>query len=214
MLCECERFAQCNLMKFNVKKSVISVFRRRRSACPARPNFFLGGSVLLVKESICHLGSLFSDVRDDKVSIEKRMKKFYAAVHTVVGRLGRACREEELWKRVMDVQLLSVLSFGSHLWDLSEVSSCHLLATAWRKGIRKGLALKYQASISTRLGVWFQEGYEKIHRAVHSANEMVRGIALASQYTGHSIVWRSVRSRYKIKGLCCFTYEELKSILH
>ena len=60
MLCECERFAQCNLMKFNVKKSVISVFRRRRSACSASPNFFLGGSVLLVKESICHLGWLFS----------------------------------------------------------------------------------------------------------------------------------------------------------
>ena len=45
-----------------------------------------------VMESLCHLGSLWNDVRS-----------------------GRASREEDVWKRVLDVQSFPVLSYGGHL---------------------------------------------------------------------------------------------------
>ena len=115
MLDVCESFVQDNLLKFNVNKSVVTVFRRRRLADPGNPRFVIDSGVLPIKESLCHLGSLWSNVRNDMVSAEKRTKKFYAAVNAVVCRLRGASREEDVWRKVLDVQLFPVLSYGSHL---------------------------------------------------------------------------------------------------
>ena len=151
MLDVCDSFVQDNLLKFNVNKSVVTVFRRRRLADPGNPRFVIDSGVLPVKESLCHSGSLLSNVRNDMVSAEKRTKKFYAAVNAVVCRLRGASREEDVWKKVLDVQLFPVLSYGSHLWDLRKISLCHLLDSTWRKAIRKGLGMGFRDSISDRL---------------------------------------------------------------
>ena len=82
----------------------------------------IDSGVLPIKESLCHLGSLWSNVRNDMVSAEKRTKKFYAAVNAVVCRLRGASREEDVWKKVLDVQLFPVLSYGTvaSLWGTLE----------------------------------------------------------------------------------------------
>ena len=50
MLDVCESFVQDNLLKFNVNKSVVTVFRRRRLADPGNPRFVIDSGVLPVKE--------------------------------------------------------------------------------------------------------------------------------------------------------------------
>lgn len=221
MLGVCESFVRNNLLKFNVEKSVVTVFRRRRLADPGNLRFVIDSGVLPVKESFCHLGSLWSERRSDVISVEKRIKKFYAAVNAVVCRLRGASREEDVWKKVLDIQLFPVLSYGSHMWDFTKISVCNMLNSAWRKAIRKGLGMGFRDSISDRLKGWFKEATEKmlreqalfLHRALYSGNAVVRGIALATQRTRSSRVWTSVRKRLGLIGLCQYRYHELKSIL-
>ena len=80
MLNVCENFVHANLLKFKVKKSVATLFnQRRRLINPGNLEFVIEGGVLPIMESLCHLGALQSDVRNDMISVEKRTKKFYAA---------------------------------------------------------------------------------------------------------------------------------------
>ena len=59
------------------------MFKRRRLAVSVSLKLCLNGSVLAIKELICHLGSLLSGVRDDLVSVECRMN-FYTAANILL----------------------------------------------------------------------------------------------------------------------------------
>ena len=65
---------------------------------------------------------------------------FFAAVNSVVSRLGGTCLNDDTWKKIVDTQLFPILSFGSHLWNLEKTSLSKTVDTCYRKGIRRGLA--------------------------------------------------------------------------
>ena len=57
------------MLKFKAKKSVETLSKRRRLVNPGNPEFVIEGGVLPIKESLCHLGALKSDVRNDMISV-------------------------------------------------------------------------------------------------------------------------------------------------
>ena len=80
----------------------------------------------------------------------------------------------------MDAALFPVLTYGSHLWDLSRSTIAQNVNQAYRKGIRRGLCTRKRDSVRDRLGEWFVEAVEKvklktlyIKRALHSVNTLV-----------------------------------------
>ena len=95
--------------------AIITVFCKGSTCCES-PVFHLGDQHLSVTTSVLHLGVMFNSVRNDNVSVERRLRKLFAATNAVLGRLGRACNEEKTWRTVLNRQLFPVLVYGSHLW--------------------------------------------------------------------------------------------------
>ena len=59
--------------------------------------------------------------------------------------------------RIVDTQLYPVLAFGSHLWDFEKSVLCTTVDRAYRRGIRRGLGMRFQDSIRNRFPDWFTE---------------------------------------------------------
>ena len=100
-----------------------------------------------VTHQFIHLGCLFSEERDVTASVKALIGKFYGAANAVIGRIGALSRDEEIWRQVMMRQLLPVLSYGSHLWNLKSRKVCKLVDSAWRRVTRKGLGIGYTKSV-------------------------------------------------------------------
>ena len=120
---------------------------------------------------------------------------------------------DETWMRIVDVQLLLILLYGCHLWDMESSTTVRSVNTAFRKGVRRGLGMNSRDSLHDRLE-GFQEASDKIRRfqllflkrSVHAKNELVQTLALRC-YEDRS---RSiVRGRYT--NLFAVSYKELKS---
>ena len=210
MLSICERFVKENMLKFNLKKSMIAVFCN--GSTRASPEFHLDGQRLSTTDSVLHLENMFNSDRNDNFSVERRLRKLFAATNAVLGKLGGACKEEKTWRTVLDKQLFPVLAYGNHLWCFEKKCTCHAVNTAWRKVIRKGFGMNSRDSVCERCATWFVEASEKMkreqllfcHRSLHSLNELVQNVA----WSYH--LWKSTRRRYTSFSLCTMNYKDLK----
>ena len=88
------------------------------------------------------------------VPLEFRVQKFYVAANAVMGKLGLVCRNVEVWKTILERQLLPVLSYA---WRLNNKSVRDAVNTAWRRVIRTVLGMKRSDSVKEKLGSWFNE---------------------------------------------------------
>ena len=105
-------------------------------------------------------------------------------VDAVLGQIGGVCRSDKVWLKIVDMKLLPVLAFGSHLgnYDRSDVS-CMVNQAFW-KGVRCGLGMRKYESILGRLKDGFQEAMTRakdmklkyLQRAGQSVNYLVRGL--------------------------------------
>ena len=105
--------------------------------------------------SISLLVVILSDVCGDDISMERGIRKLFAATSAVLGILGGGCAEEKTWRTILD-RLFPVLAYGSHLWNLNKKSTFHTLDNAWRKVVRKELRMSSHDSIKERCtpGLW------------------------------------------------------------
>lgn len=192
MLNICQRFTQEHGLLFNSKKSVATTFVRSRHVRVADPEFILAGNALSHKTEFRHLGLLVDSRYRDSVSVEDRIRKFFSAVNGVVSRLGGCCYNDGVWLKLVESQLLPILSFGSHLWSIEKPSIARLVNTAYRKGVRRGLGMSQRDSISERLGSRFVEASEVIEsgkekylaRAVNSPSRLVMTFARVKSLKG------------------------------
>ena len=89
--------------------------------------------------------------------------------------------------RIVDVQLLPILLYGCHLWDMESSTTVRSVNTAFRKGVRRGLWMKSRDSLHDRQK-GFEEASVKIRRlqllfskrSVHAKNEIGQTLALLS----------------------------------
>ena len=89
MLDACSHFVDARLLKFNVKKSAVTVFRRmKRSMGSVCSEFRLCGQVLPVSDNLKHLGIVSRFDGKDTSMVESRMRKFYAAAKCSNGKVG------------------------------------------------------------------------------------------------------------------------------
>ena len=62
--------------------------------------------MLLLWNWVCrhfnHLGVLFDSRCRDQVTINARKRKFFAAMNSVVSRLGGTCLNDDTWKKIVD----------------------------------------------------------------------------------------------------------------
>ena len=224
MLDACSHFVDARLLKFNVKKSAVTVFRRmKRSMGSVCAEFRLCGQVLPVSDNLKHIGIVSRFDGKDTSMVESRVRKFYAAANAAMGKLGIVCRDVEVWKIILERQLFPVLSYGCHLWRLNIRYVRDTVNTAWRRVIRKGLGMKWGDSVKEKLGSWFKEASELmkrnqclfIHRAVHSQNNTVREVSMATRKMETSRVWNSIK--FIGEGSCrlvfVHSYKDLKVLL-
>ena len=111
------------------------------------------------------------------------------------------------------------MSYDGHLWDLTNISVCHLLNTASRKGTRKRLRMRFRNSASDRLKEWFKEATEKVlreqvlflHRA-HCVNVVVRwkSISYTDQrdLSGMDVCMEEIET-----DICQYSYQDLRTSL-
>ena len=125
------------------------------------------------------------------------------------------CLNDCVWKKLVEAQLFSILSYGSHLWNLEKKTVSNLVDVSYRKGIRRGIGLRQRVSVRERLGDWFvgtsvqvQKLYMK--RALDSTNTLVRGLSLMAYRDNY---WLMLISRYLKCILFALNYSELKSLL-
>ena len=172
---------------FNCQKSKVMVFSKKRQRYVNDPSFVLNGNLVscTCTQSTVHLGVVLNNVGCDDIAVDDRIRRFFGAVNTSVARLGGKCFSELAWTTIMDAALFPVLTYGSHLWDLSRSTIAQSVNQAYRKGIRRGLCMRNRESVRDRLGEWFVEAVEKvkklktlyIKRALHSVNTLVRTIS-------------------------------------
>ena len=171
-----------------------------------------------VTRQFIHLGCLFSEDRGVTASVKVCIGIFYGAANAVIGRIGALSREEEIWRQVMMRQLLPVLSYGSHLWNLRSRKVCNLVDSAWRRVIRKGLGIGYTESVRNTVGDWFEEASKLmmrqqllfIHRAVNSKYSLVVDVTLGTRKS--SQLWKSVEEDVEIVMLLYVSYKWFKVV--
>ena len=96
------------------------------------------------------------------------------------------CLNDCVWKKLVEVQLFPILSYGSHLWNLEKKTVSNLVDVSYRKGIRRGIGFRQRVSVRERLGDWFVEASVQVQksqvlymkRALDSTNTLVRGLSL------------------------------------
>ena len=69
----------------------------------------------------------------------------------MLAQLGGSCLSDLTWTTIMDSQLSPVLTYGSHLWKLSRSSTVKMVNQGYKKGIRRGLGIRYRDSVQDRL---------------------------------------------------------------
>ena len=57
-----------------------------------------------------YLGLVLDKLGSDSASVESRIKKYFAAVNSVVSRFGGEVVSDEVWMRILDVQLVPILT--------------------------------------------------------------------------------------------------------
>ena len=150
MLDICEQFAVNNSLIFNSRKSVAMVYVLNLYVFMIDPRLVLVGHTLSCKTALNHLGLVFDMY--NKVVVEPRIRKFFGAVNTVVGKLGGLYLHDSVWLKILDVKLFPVVAYGCHVWDTGRLSVMRMANSAFRKGIRRGLGLKQWDSMRDRLG--------------------------------------------------------------
>ena len=114
----CETYANNNGLIFNEKKSVVITFVKSRFVNASDPQLVIQSHRLSWVSRLTHLGIVLDKLRGDSAAVESRARKYFGAVHSVVSRLGGKVMSDETWMRIVDVQLLPILLYGCHLWDI------------------------------------------------------------------------------------------------
>ena len=91
MLDICNEYARDHALVFNNKKSVAITFGKNTRMALNCPELWLNGSILTSKSEIVHLGVVMDRGCGDQVAVERRVRRFYGAVNSVVSRLGGVC---------------------------------------------------------------------------------------------------------------------------
>ena len=155
MLNICGSYAESHSLVFNCQKSKAMVFSKKRQRYVNDPSFVLNGNLVSCTQSIVHLGVVLNNVGRDDIALDDRIRRVFGAVNTSVARLGGKCFSELAWTTIMDAALFPVLTYGSHLWDLSRSTIAQSVTRPGiRKGIRRGLCMRNRESVRDRLE-WF-----------------------------------------------------------
>ena len=160
MLNTCAAYAEDHNLLFNEKKSTSIVFVKCKRSFIRDPELRLSATILPYMQSMVHLGTILEQdaIGTDNGAVEDRCKKFYSAVNATAVKLGDCCLSDLAWKRIMDVQLFPVLSYGSHLWNFEYGSVTRAVNKAYRKGIRRGLGMRVRLiETGWKTGLWKQQ---------------------------------------------------------
>ena len=111
----CLQYANVRHLKINGKKSSVIGFIKSVTSLLNLPEFSLNGITLSCQENINHLGVVLDNLRRDQVVVDVSKRKFFGAVNSAVARMGGSCLSDSYWKKIVDIQLFPILSFGSQL---------------------------------------------------------------------------------------------------
>ena len=111
------------------------------------PELWLNGSILTSKSEIVHLGVVMDRDCGDQAAVERRVRRLYGAVNSVVPRLRGVCMNDSVWMNIVEKALFPVLNYGSHLWNFSRSSVTKAVNKAYRKGISRGLGMLQRDSL-------------------------------------------------------------------
>lgn len=164
MLDICDEYARDHALVFNNKKSVSITFVKNKRIALKCPELWLNGSILPSKSEIVHLGVVMDRGCGDQAAVERRVRRFYGAVNSVVSRLGGVCTNDRVWLNIVEKALFPVLNYGSHLWNFSRSSVTKAVNNAYRKGVRRGLGMAQRDSLCQRIA-GFEEADVKMKRS-------------------------------------------------
>ena len=123
MLDVCGHFTKDNLLKFNIRKSAVTVFtcmKRRMGGVCAEVRRYVVKCYVPVTKNLTYLGIVARFDGKNTSPVQSRVQKFYAAANAAMGKLGQ--------KTILERQLLS---YGCHLWRLNNKSVRDAVNTAW-----------------------------------------------------------------------------------
>ena len=106
-----------------------------KTKSPSVIEFPLGGDNLTCRQNNTHLGVILNMHNSDVLAVEGRKRKFFGAVNSLVARMDGPCLNDCVWKKLVEVQLFPILSYGSHLWNLEKKTASNLVDVSYRKGI-------------------------------------------------------------------------------
>ena len=97
-------------------------------------------------------------------------------------------------------QLLPILRYASHLWNLKTRKVCKLVDSTWRWVIRKGLGIGYTEFAQCTVGDWFDEAsklmmrQQLLYRAVCTANTawLWRSPWLLQSHLNYRSLWKKL----------------------
>ena len=121
MMDMCVQYANVHYLKINGKKCSVIGFIKSVKSSRNLPEFSLNGITLSCQENINHLAVVLDMLGRDQVAVDAR--KFFGAVNSAVARMGGSCLSDSTWKKIVDIQLFSISSFGSQLWNLDKTST-------------------------------------------------------------------------------------------
>ena len=157
------------------------------------------GSILTFKSEIVRLGMVPDRGCGDQaaVHVERRVRRFYGAVNSVVSRLGGVYMNDRVWMNIVEKALFPVLNYGSHLWNFSRLSVTKAVNKAYRKGVRRGLGMSQKDSLCQRL-----TGFEEADVKMKSLQLHYKKIATESQnrLVG-SMSWHVYRHTMLCRGI-------------
>ncbi len=100
MLDICNEYARHHALVFNNKKSVAITFGKNKGMALNCPELWLNGSILTSKSEIVHLAVVMDRGCGDQAAVERRVRRFYGAVNSVVSKTQRirrsGCQDETL----------------------------------------------------------------------------------------------------------------------
>ena len=145
---------------------------------------------------------------------EDRIKEFCKPVNSVVSHVGGKVSSDKVWMKTVDTQLIPVLSYGSHLWNIDPASIATTVDAAYRKGIRRGFGMRSRESIHERLKECYIEASEKIKRlqllfmeqAIHSVNYLVQELSWLLCRRSSEYLFSGIET----KMLFVFSYRDLR----
>eukprot|EP00118_Oscarella_pearsei_P023150 m.273260 g.273260 ORF g.273260 m.273260 type:complete len:967 (+) comp40573_c0_seq2:1097-3997(+) len=221
MLDTSEDFAQKNLMKFNITKSKVMVFRKSARLIVRQSAFRLGNGLLEEVEEFLHLGHLLPQViGGGTTGVQQRCRKFFAALFSIVGVVRGVGVSAIVWQKVMMSILLLILAYGCELWAVGSRQVERLFHRTWRSGFRRGLSISDRVSLKGIYGATFTEGEVVLRerqllflwRAVHSRSRIVQGLVLnpATRSNLCSMQFLSGKDR---ASLMCLKYQQFRELI-